>query len=453
MKAAIISAFCILFFISDSDAQQTYNILKEFSAPTVEVGDLTYDGTNLWLANRSNRVADGGGQIYKISPSTGSRLETIRTSLKSIGGLAYVGNHLWAVLGETGDGRIIYKIDPTTKLVVDSFQYKPSPHTATHGMAYHDGNFYLNLFSSGLTVIDTTGDTTGSVIHNYPSINTHAIIYDGCQWLATANGLPLPNYARLLWLNSNWDTLNSIPVPGGSSSSQFSNFPNGLAWDGSHIWIANNQSNRIYQIEIVTNFDETVCNSLVSPSGNFNWTSSGIYYDTLSNFNGCDSILKYDLTVNQLSNTISRIADTLTAHDSLATYQWLNCETMTAINGAINQHYVVDTSGQYAVAVSNNGCIDTSECIQVYVTGINENNLNYKVRIYPNPASDRLFINLGEVYNSASISINDLTGRLIQSKECMNCQRLELELEGAAGFYFVTIESKNNKAVFPFLKE
>ncbi len=46
---------------------------------------------------------------------------------------------------------------------------------------------------------------------------------------------------------------------------------------------------------------ETACQSYTSPSGNYTWTTSGIYQDTIPNATGCDSILTIDLTVGQLS--------------------------------------------------------------------------------------------------------------------------------------------------------
>src|SRR5690606_14548372 len=52
-----------------------------------------------------------------------------------------------------------------------------------------------------------------------------------------------------------------------------------------------------------------VCNQYVSPSGNSIWTNSGVYQDTLTNVNGCDSILTIDLTINQnSSSTINETA-------------------------------------------------------------------------------------------------------------------------------------------------
>lgn len=44
---------------------------------------------------------------------------------------------------------------------------------------------------------------------------------------------------------------------------------------------------------------EVVCDNYISPSGTYNWTTSGTYMDTLTNAVGCDSIITINLTVNQ----------------------------------------------------------------------------------------------------------------------------------------------------------
>ncbi|MBN4071463.1 gliding motility-associated C-terminal domain-containing protein, partial [Crocinitomix catalasitica] len=45
----------------------------------------------------------------------------------------------------------------------------------------------------------------------------------------------------------------------------------------------------------------TVCNSMVSPSGTYLWTTTGVYMDTILNSAGCDSALTFNLTVNMNS--------------------------------------------------------------------------------------------------------------------------------------------------------
>ncbi len=44
--------------------------------------------------------------------------------------------------------------------------------------------------------------------------------------------------------------------------------------------------------------NETVCNSYTSPSGNYIWTESGTYTDSIQNISGCDSVIIINLTIN-----------------------------------------------------------------------------------------------------------------------------------------------------------
>jgi hypothetical protein len=47
---------------------------------------------------------------------------------------------------------------------------------------------------------------------------------------------------------------------------------------------------------------ESACGSYVSPSGNYTWTSSNIYLDTIPNVNGYDSLMTISLLINQTYN-------------------------------------------------------------------------------------------------------------------------------------------------------
>lgn len=49
----------------------------------------------------------------------------------------------------------------------------------------------------------------------------------------------------------------------------------------------------------------SACDSYVSPSGNYTWSASGSYLDTLSNSNGCDSVLNITLTIHNSSSNIA----------------------------------------------------------------------------------------------------------------------------------------------------
>ena len=54
---------------------------------------------------------------------------------------------------------------------------------------------------------------------------------------------------------------------------------------------------------------DTACNFYSSPSGNYLWTMSGSYQDTLVNTSGCDSVITFNLTINySTADTIAPVA-------------------------------------------------------------------------------------------------------------------------------------------------
>lgn len=81
-----------------------------------------------------------------------------------------------------------------------------------------------------------------------------------------------------------------------------------------------------------------VCDEYDSPSGNYQWTASGTYTDTIPNAAGCDSVITIDLTVN---------------HPTFSTFDTMVCDAdYTAPDGAT---YTV--SGTYMATIPNaNGC-------------------------------------------------------------------------------------------------
>lgn len=66
---------------------------------------------------------------------------------------------------------------------------------------------------------------------------------------------------------------------------------------------------------------ETDCESYTVPSGDETYTASGVYYDTLPNAAGCDSIITIDLTINNTTSSITESAcDTYTVPSGDETY-------------------------------------------------------------------------------------------------------------------------------------
>ncbi len=105
----------------------------------------------------------------------------------------------------------------------------------------------------------------------------------------------------------------------------------------------------------------TVCDSMTSPSGQYTWYQSGTYLDTINNIANCDSIMTINLTVVDIDTSLSVIGNAVYASPA-ESYQWLNCNGNVVLMGDTNQVFNIVANGSYAVALETDGCVDTSEC-------------------------------------------------------------------------------------------
>jgi len=166
-----------------------------------------------------------------------------------------------------------------------------------------------------------------------------------------------------------------------------------------------------------------------------------------------DSLVFLHLTINEVITSITQAGTLLTADQSGATYQWLDCPGMTPISGETSQSFTATTNGDYAVIISNNGCTNTSACYTISGVGIMESDFENELLLYPNPTNGNFSIDLGENYKTTTVIITDLRGKIVQSKTYGNSQFLNLKLQEPAGVYLLKIQSDDKKAVIRLVKE
>ncbi len=207
-------------------------------------------------------------------------------------------------------------------------------------------------------------------------------------------------------------------------------------------------------IETTDTISETACDSYTSPSGKYTWTVSGTYADTLTNSEGCDSIISINLTVNTVDISVTQDGINLSANLNGASYQWLDCDNENAkVSGATDQSFTATANGSYAVAITHNSCTDTSACLSVTTVGIDGNIFGSEIKLYPNPANGDVTI---ESLNNTDthISIFNITGKKVYAIENVIETKVVLPAENLPpGVYFVKIQSNKQQIMLKLVKQ
>jgi hypothetical protein len=165
---------------------------------------------------------------------------------------------------------------------------------------------------------------------------------------------------------------------------------------------------------------------------------------TYTDGNGNTSTQTQNVIINTVDNSVTQAGNLLTANAAVATYQWLDCGNGNAIiAGETNQTYTPAITGNYAVELTQNGCVDTSACFLVDYTGI-ENLTSTNLSVYPNPSIDGYF-NIQFEGTISEVVLFDLLGRSIM----VPCNAEQGTVNGsslATGKYLVHINT--DKGVF-----
>lgn len=186
------------------------------------------------------------------------------------------------------------------------------------------------------------------------------------------------------------------------------------------------------------------CSEYISANGN-TYTSSGTFFETFQNTNGCDSIVQIDLTISDvLDKTVYLSGAILDANETEAQYQWLDCDNnYEPVSGETNQNFSPSTSGSFAVQLSNLSCIDTSACTYVLITNLSSSD-KLKLQVYPNPAQNMVVVSSNQ---PVEIVLFDNTGRKLFAKQSLHRNHV-LNIETLVdGIYHLHIFDNENAVI------
>ncbi|MGC6419792.1 MAG: reprolysin-like metallopeptidase [Chitinophagales bacterium] len=199
------------------------------------------------------------------------------------------------------------------------------------------------------------------------------------------------------------------------------------------------------------------CESITWIDGNTYIVSNNTASVVLTNAQGCDSTVFLNFTLDFFETDIYFSQNGYLAPTALGdSYEWLLCDSagFTSL-GETGPTYVPLSTGSYAVAVSSQGCIDTSACLPFYVTGTGiMSTLPILPTLRPNPINESLSIDFGMRYEAMDVLLIDAIGQSVFKRKYSNVQRLNERLDLSAGVYFLWIESNDGgRALMRILKK
>lgn len=181
--------------------------------------------------------------------------------------------------------------------------------------------------------------------------------------------------------------------------------------------------------------DEDICfgaQTTLSGSGavNYSWTNGVIngtpfiapvgtteYIVTGTDANSCSNSDTVNVTTTQIVAPIDVNGTVLvTALNPGGTLQWYNCDLNQIIAGETSFSYIPTVTGNYAVIVTNSMmCSDTSDCLFIDFTGINENSIS-SFNVYPNPTTGKVTVQ-SAASSIERIEVLDVLGQVLYTEE------------------------------------
>ncbi len=194
----------------------------------------------------------------------------------------------------------------------------------------------------------------------------------------------------------------------------------------------------------VWGYDISVGTNDIYTCGEFNYTADFNYNNPNSykvTANGWSDGFVHKMGIcPAIDTSVSQSSAIMTANETGGTYQWIDCSNNQAIPNATAKTFTATANGNYAVVITKGSCSDTSLCHTV--SGLSVNDITHTTTsIYPNPTNGQVHIVFNKTYDNIEVIITSAIGQTIAKNEYHHTKAIDLELQGPAGIYNITIKS------------
>lgn len=475
-------------FILKIDLNGNYTWSKTFGGAQNEQGntiDVDLDG-NIYTAGYYESIVD-------FDPGPGVNQHTSNGSFDIyVQKLDENGNFVWvATYGGVGyDIGEEIAVDENSHVYLSGGFYETVDFDPGPGIVNATSNGTMDVFvqkldeNGDLLWINTFGGSAFDPVSSL-TLDDYSNVYTVGMFRNTVDFDPSPNIENLtssgnadvfiqkLTNDGNFDWVESIGGVGVDSGSSFfvkdnAMYATGRFWSTVDFDFSNGVeelsptggNEDAFILKLTTCDSDSTIDAQVSCSS-YTWINDMTYTSsnntathTLTNVSGCDSVVTLNLTITTIDSSINQLDGiTLEANSSGLNYQWLDCnDSFSPISGENGQLFEANENGNYAVQVTNNNCIDTSNCIAINSVGMDMISELSDIEIFPNPTTGKVTLSLSTEQTKTVVLTNSLGKHLKTIKDING--KISIDLSSFSdGLYFLQLQTEGGSTIKRIIKQ
>ncbi len=426
-------------------------------------GSLVLAGNGKMYGMTSDGGANNAGVLFEYDPATSAFIKKLDFNYTTTGGnpygsIVFAGNgklYGLTAYGGVNDEGVIFEYDPATNIYTKKIEF------SSGSGGYQPEGDLMQATNGKLFGMTRLGGTNGlGVIFEYDIATntiTKKVDFTGANGASpTGNLVQAPN-GKLYGVTERGGA-NTIGVlfeydpatNGYAKKLDFNGTVNGGTPNGSLELSSNGKlygfttSGGANNVGVLFEYDAAT--STYTKKQDFAGANGAYPYKGSLLYSYCVVPAKPTVSISN-ANTES---PTLTSSSTIGNQWYLNGAI---IAGASNATLQVAEVGIYKVQVQVDVCLSDFSDEEIFViTGVEQSN-RHSVQAYPNPVDDLLTISLGELSGKKEISIIDLNGRKLESKEESGKEARFNVAPYPSGMYLVKVKAQKSINTIRFVKK